>query len=264
MNRRRFLGAVGAAGLALAGDAFGLEPQRIDVTRHRMGTDAPPLLRLVQLTDLHLKGVGDHERAVATTVRTLEPDLVLLTGDSLDQRGNLDVLRRFLDLLPEVPPLAILGNWERWVRIEPTRMAPLFRNRGGWLLVNEKLDGVHRGAPFAIVGLDDWVGGTPDVAAAGIGPDTAPRRLLLQHCPGWHEAADPAGFDAVLSGHTHGGQVRLPGWAPIRPRGSGPYLEGWYRDGASPLYVSRGVGTTGVDARLFCPPEIAVFEWGLG
>lgn len=265
MRRRTFLGALAGGTAAVAADAFGLETRRIEVTRHRIGSGGPPSLTLVQLSDLHMKAVGDHERAVATTVRALAPDLVLLTGDTIDQRGKLDVLRRFLDLLPEVPPVGILGNWERWVRIDPDRMGALFRNRDGWLLVDEKLDGVHRGAPFAIVGLDDWVGGAPDLAAAGIGPETAPRRLLLEHCPGYRDAAPLPGFDAMLSGHTHGGQVRLPGWAPVRPRGSGPYLEGWYADGTGPpMYVSRGIGTTGIDARLFCPPEIAVFEWGLG
>ena len=65
----------------------------------------------------------------------------------------------------------------------------------------------------------------------------------------------------VLSGHTHGGQVTLGGWAPVTPPGSGPYVAGWYRDATIPLYVSRGIGETIVPVRFCAPPEIAVFEW---
>lgn len=73
-----------------------------------------------------------------------------------------------------------------------------------------------------------------------------------------------ASVDLVLSGHTHGGQVQLAGWAPVTPRGSGRYLEGWYgdhaEDGVPPMYVSRGVGTSGIPVRLGSRPELAVFE----
>ena len=64
---------------------------------------------------------------------------------------------------------------------------------------------------------------------------------------------------AILSGHTHGGQIRLPFYAPYTPYGSGRFVAGWYRDTLAPLYVSRGIGTVTIPARLFCLPELAVF-----
>src|SRR2546430_12988376 len=64
---------------------------------------------------------------------------------------------------------------------------------------------------------------------------------------------------AVLSGHTHGGQMRLPFYTPYTPYGSGRFVAGWYRDTLAPLYVSRGIGTVGIPARLFCPPELPIF-----
>jgi predicted MPP superfamily phosphohydrolase len=67
----------------------------------------------------------------------------------------------------------------------------------------------------------------------------------------------------ILSGHTHGGQVCLGGWAPVLPRGSGRYVAGWYTDGAIPLYVSRGLGTTMLPIRFGAVPEIAYFEIAL-
>jgi predicted MPP superfamily phosphohydrolase len=88
------------------------------------------------------------------------------------------------------------------------------------------------------------------VATAGIldGPtvDLAPYR------PQW-----------MLAGHTHGGQIRPFGWAPFRPRGSGRYVSGWYRNPEPPMYVSRGLGTSIVRARHRSVPELPVFEWGL-
>ena len=81
------------------------------------------------------------------------------------------------------------------------------------------------------------------------------------HCP---EYADliPDGVpppDALLAGHTHGGQVRLPGWVPYTPPGSGRFVEGWYRDAKVPMYVSRGIGTAVVQARFCCRPELPIF-----
>jgi predicted MPP superfamily phosphohydrolase len=67
----------------------------------------------------------------------------------------------------------------------------------------------------------------------------------------------------MLAGHTHGGQIRVFGFAPVLPRGSGGDVSGWYRgDGRLPLYVSRGIGTSLIRARLGAPPEVSLFEIG--
>ena len=92
--------------------------------------------------------------------------------------------------------------------------------------------------------------GTAGAAHAEESSATAGGRALTPHRP-----------SLMLSGHTHGGQVTLGGWAPVTPAGSGPYVAGWYRDAAIPLYVSRGLGETLIPLRFWCPPEIAVFEW---
>jgi hypothetical protein len=63
----------------------------------------------------------------------------------------------------------------------------------------------------------------------------------------------------MLAGHTHGGQVRIPLLPPVKPVGAGRFLEGWYRDTFAPLYVSRGVGTTGIPVRFRCPAELPIF-----
>jgi uncharacterized protein len=285
VTRRQFIGALGALGVAAIGsDAVLVEPNDIVVTRHRFNSRTSAqdvVLRIVQLTDLHLRHVGAHEHRIAETVNALAPDLVLITGDSIDRRNRIEDLGAFLDLLqPELPKYAVLGNWEYLAHVNLERLARVYAARNCRLLVNETA--VHRqhGAELLITGMDDLVEGSPQLARALRGVEPRPHHLLLVHCPeyrdhlmppnGSHSAGKGAGVDAatisryaspfVLSGHTHGGQVNLFGFAPWLPKGSGRYLSGWYRDGEPTLYVSRGLGTVELPIRFGAPPEIAQFE----
>ncbi|HEU0052290.1 MAG TPA: metallophosphoesterase [Longimicrobium sp.] len=289
MNRRRFLAVAGTAAAgaaALAVDGLWYEPRRaLDVTTHHISTAGESgRLTFAQITDLHLHAVGGLHRRIAAEVRRASPDFVVVTGDAIDRADRLPALDEFLSLLdPRLPKYAILGNWEHWANVDLGALAELYARHGGRLLVNETVLHESRGGAVAITGLDDLVGGRPDVYAALWNAPDAPRRLLLAHCPEYRDrlagqaaairvggtqmrpALDPAAirFDAILSGHTHGGQVRVLGWAPIVPRGSGRYLRGWFRDDdAPPLYVCRGVGTSMLPVRLGCTPELAVFTLG--
>src|SRR2546426_1065716 len=117
-------------------------------------------------------------------------------------------------------------------------------------------------ASLTVVGIDDPVMGTPDVAAATHGLDEREPCLWVVHAPGYVDTIQQGVVPrpvAVLSGHTHGGQVRLPFYTPYTPHGSGRFVAGWYRDTLAPLYVSRGIGTVVLPARLFCPPELPIF-----
>lgn len=266
-SRRRFLAAAaGGAAAAVGIDAFLVEPGKLTVTRHAVGAGGGPTARLVQLTDLHMRALGDHEHEVAAAVGRLEPDALLLTGDTIESPGALGLLGRFLDLLdPAVPKVAILGNWERWAGIDPARMEAVLAARNGRLLVNATTVLATPAGTLAVTGLDDLVEGSPDWSAATRGPRPGGPWLVLVHCPAYRDLLPAeAAPDVVLSGHTHGGQIAPFGWAPVRPRGSGRYVSGWYRGGGPPLYVSRGIGTVGIPARLGAPPEVAVFDWALG
>ena len=109
-----------------------------------------------------------------------------------------------------------------------------------------------------MVGLDDRYAGRQDVARAldSVPPDVC--KLLLVHEPDYADEA-PAGFALQLSGHSHGGQVRVPGLPPLHvPKYSTHYPEGLQQGPHHPVYTTRGVGTTGLPIRLFCPPEVTV------
>jgi hypothetical protein len=273
INRRRFLGAAAALGAAsLGADAFWWEPRSLDVTHHRIALPAGhPPLRFVQITDLHLRGVGALHRRVAAETARARPDFVLLTGDSVDRAGALPTLDAFLALLdPRIPKYAVLGNWEHWCGVDLDALAAVYERHNARLLVNECVVHPHAGGGVAVAGVDDLVG-APDLAAALHGAGSAPVRLLLAHSPAFRDTVaaharpivlpiQPADVTLILSGHTHGGQVTFGGWAPVYPPNTGRYLGGWFRDdGAPPLYVSRGIGTSVVPVRFGATPELAVF-----
>ena len=286
LTRRRFLTALGGVGVALAGDAFALEPNRLSVSRHRIGpsTGGRPL-RMVQLSDLHLRGIGHREARVASEVRALAPSVLLITGDSIDRSEHLDTLDAFLGLLDdETPKYAVLGNWEHYAHLDFARLARVYERHHCRLLVNESVVHASAGGEVLVTGVDDLLAGRPRLVEALRGHDPHPRHIVLAHCPlqrdylrgrlparPWMKAPplpEPgserlARFTPsyVFSGHTHGGQVNLFGACPWRPWGSGPYISGWYADRAPYLYVSRGLGTVTVPVRLGASPELPCFDW---
>jgi predicted MPP superfamily phosphohydrolase len=294
LTRRRFLASVGVLGAGVAADGFLIEPQRLDVTRHVLdlpdgdGDASSAVLRVVQLTDLHIKEVSGHEEQVAREVRALSPSIIVLTGDSIDRRDRLEVLDEFLALLdPATPKFAVLGNWEYFCQVEHAQLGRVYERHGGRLLINETARVEHGGRRVLITGLDDLLAGTPQMARAVRDESPDRNHVVLAHCPMhrdylWTEPHRPWLGDSgppaappdpasqrfhprlVLSGHTHGGQVNIGGFCPWRPWGSGPYVSGWYRSAATDLYVSRGIGTVSVPVRFGSRPELACFDWNLG
>ena len=112
------------------------------------------------------------------------------------------------------------------------------------------------------MGIDDPVEGEPNLATAVRGVEADDPALWVLHGPGFVDGVPRAMFPhpaAIIAGHTHGGQIRLPFYTPYVPTGSGRFVAGWYRDTVAPLYVTRGIGTVTVPARLFCPPELTLF-----
>ncbi len=100
-------------------------------------TNAGRTLRVAQISDLHLGSIGGLEREVAERINAIEPGLLVLTGDIVDENGALGALERFLGLIErEMPKVAILGNWERWGGIDTRRLGEIYRRANGELLIN--------------------------------------------------------------------------------------------------------------------------------
>ena len=252
-----------ALAVGLAVDAVLVAPYRIEVTRHRVPAAVESPVRVAAITDLHTRGLGRRERRLVALLERERPDLVVLVGDVLADTGALtgtaDAAGAAAEVLPRLhAPLgvwAVPGNWEHW-RHEVDEQA-LFGAAGVRLLVN-RAEPVRK--DLWLVGLDDWMSGAPLPEQALSGLPEGVFAIGLFH--------SPAGFDAVagrlplgLAGHTHGGQVRLPFLGPFwLPRGSAGRANGWYEKRGSRLYVSRGVGMTILPVRLFCRPELPIFD----
>lgn len=120
-------------------DAFLVEPHRLEVTQHRLA-QSRSALRAVQITDLHLGSVGRLEREVCARINALEPDLILFTGDIVDDNGALEGLQTMLGLIGrDVPKVAVLGNWERWGHVDTRALGELYGRFNGRLLINESM-----------------------------------------------------------------------------------------------------------------------------
>jgi uncharacterized protein len=281
INRRTALKLLGGTGIAaIAGHAIWIEPEQLQVERYNLA-DRPPFrpsdvtLRLVQVSDLHLKKIDGFAQKVATAVNQLKPDLIVLTGDIIDRARNLPLLDQFLAMLDPAPAkYAILGNWENYAGVNQTELRTLYDRYNCPLLINASLIHEHQGRKLLITGLDDTVEGTPNLEQAMTGAKPQPNHLILAHAPDQHDLFSNAEIarlqpfqpQLMLSGHTHAGQITFLGWRPVLPRGSGRYVQGWYGDNSTlglPLYVSRGIGGSGIRARLGSVPEVALFEWPL-
>lgn len=263
--------AAGAAAAAVAVDGALITPRWLTTSHHlfgpRHGERTGPPLRLVQVSDLHLHGLGMLERHLLAGIHDAAADLIVITGDTVDRPTALPLLATLLAELPAAPrKLAILGNWEHRCGAAGPDLVRTYERHGVELLVNRSVEVVHGGRTLLVTGLDDLVLGAPNPAAALATMSRRDHHLVLAHCPAARDALGlPPEHAAslVLSGHTHGGQIAPLGFAAWRPAGSGRYVAGWYTDGGPPLYVSRGVGTSLMPVRIGAAPELVRIDWWL-
>ncbi len=253
------LAAGGAAGSALAADGAD-SPSGERVSFEVAGLDPRhDGLRVAQLSDIHVGEVTPpgRIRAAVEMANAFEPDLVVLTGDYLSRnRNGLGLLRKQLAGL-EAPAVAVLGNHDHYVDAPAT--ARVLEGLGCAVLRNQHTVLRLRGAPFAVVGVDDLRTRHADPARALRG---VPRgsRLVLAHGPRTADLLAGVGEPLlVLSGHTHGGQINLPivtglFLAAVRET----YVRGRYLVGPVQLYVNRGIGNTAFRLRLGSDPEVTL------
>jgi predicted MPP superfamily phosphohydrolase len=275
MQLRRLLTLAGGGALLYSL----IEPWRLEVRRFDIYLPDLPLeaegMRVLQISDLHaglITPLPLVRRLIATCQRE-NPDLIALTGDMVSRYGSYSrlvgklarpVMDYALGLAEELdvlrPPLgmwAIPGNHDQWERsFEP--MAEVLGESGIQSLVNRALR-LPNG--LVLAGLDDLRAGYPDVSGTFAGIDAGQAQLILNHNP--RAAMLLANRNAlILSGHTHGGQIRLPGLEvrkfPV-DLGRNFYVDGFYHLDRAQLYVSRGAGTVHLPMRFFTRPEIAIF-----
>lgn len=266
--KKTIAAALGSLGL-LAAYSILVEPNRLSVKKHTRGA-GEARLRVVQLTDIHI-GPFYPRYKVARLVRKvnrLAPDVVVFTGDLYD---------RFIKYRREdaAEPLAALkaplGKFAVWGNHDCTKMArwyaPVLERAGFTLLENEAVIlPAGEGRTLAIGGTDDLIYGEPEVSKTARGTAAGDYRIILMHEPDGADRLKGTGVDLILSGHTHGGQIRLPLLPPVTTDLGKKYIRGFYPidpEKNTELYVSQGIGCTQIPARLGAVPEIAVFDIGM-
>ena len=242
-----------------------IEPQWIEVTRHSkdIGLGVSEIT-IAQVSDLHTSSLGRAEKNTLTALREVRPDVIVITGDAIDERGSLPALDSFLQQLPNAVKIATLGNWEYWAEVDLEELRDVYRKNGVTLLVNDCMTVRAKGAVINVIGLDDYTAGRADLSLAVERCEVERPIVVATHSPGLFDEAPPVPTESislVLAGHTHGGQLAVGKHAIYTPRGSGSFVAGWYQTQWGDLYVSRGVGTSVLPMRLGARPEIAVFKF---
>jgi predicted MPP superfamily phosphohydrolase len=263
LSRRGFLrlgaGTLGAVGLA---DVLWIEPRGVRVEELVRSTgQSGKSARLVQISDLHLEEFDGYFRTVVDRVNGLAPDLIVLTGDYLEEDRNIRAVVDFLRQLKAPHGIyAVQGNWEYWSRLEGENLRRHFLGAGVHLLINERADLEINGQRLSLLGLD-YPSSSDQLRHVQEQADPARFNLLLSHVPAFAHELLERHIGLILSGHTHGGQVRVPLLPPLYlPRFSGRFVAGTYQVGQynTPLYVNRGIGTSVLPVRLACRPEITL------
>jgi predicted MPP superfamily phosphohydrolase len=227
-------------------------------------------LKIVHLSDLHGKKFGQNQRALVKKVETIQPDLVVFTGDLIDrQRGGTKAGLKLLGRLATIAPVYyVTGNHEGWTGDFDT-LRPQLKNSDVKVL-SDTHDQLRRDKDsIYIVGIDD-----PTLKQRPYGPAQQVRdgletalegtdgfTILLAHRPELIDIYSSFGVNLVFSGHAHGGQIRLPFVGGLVAPGQGffpRYASGPYTHGSSTLVVSRGLGNSVFPQRLFNRPEIFV------
>jgi predicted MPP superfamily phosphohydrolase len=227
------------------------------------GLETPPRLRVGFIADTHLGSVvraADVDRALALLLAA-EPDLLLFGGDYVSESprhipdaaavlGNAAHTTRF-------GSLAILGNHD--LANGAGRMTAALEKRGVQVLRNESARVGDDTGELWIAGIDDAVLGSPDPERAFAGIPSSARAISLWHEAGWAERVVKYGAFLQLSGHSHGGQVRLPLVGPLAaPAGGRRFVKGLNFAAGMPVYTSRGVGVYRPPVRFRCPPEVTL------
>jgi hypothetical protein len=243
-----------AVAVSIAGDAFFVEPYCIEVTHQALAGAVAAPLKIGLVSDIHTRGFGRRERDLLRLLDAERPDAILIAGDALGRKngyGDVDTLLRRMHA-----PLGVWmvrGNWEDDAPLQNERM--FYASAGVHLLLNQARP----------IRPDVWVLGLDDAAAGHPKPDPALESIpegayaiALVHSPAYFDRL--AGrVPLALAGHTHGGQVNIP-FVPVfwLSAGAGRFVEGWYAEGGSSLYVTRGIGTSVIRARLWCRPELSI------
>ena len=225
-------------------------------------------LTIAHLSDLHI-GLWTSPHVilrVMTLTRELRPDLVVITGDIIEHRPSFsEILVQYLYILDKVPLgiYATIGNHDIYTGAD--QISKALEAGGITMLRNRHYSFMHEGLPLALVGVDDpgrrflGTGGVLKLGRAMRGLKPGQFRILLTHRPTGFEEALGRKIPLTLCGHTHGGQIGIPGLPNLADLAY-DYTHGLYEKKGGFVHVTAGIGTVGLPIRVGVPPEVALLR----
>jgi predicted MPP superfamily phosphohydrolase len=258
---------------ALAADTTLLEPNRPRIVRKEIALRRWPArlegFTVALLSDFHYDPYFSVHplRSAIGMVNGLRPDLIVLTGDFVsvpwfgDPAAGASAAEPCAQLLRQMQaphgPWAVMGNHDAFT--DPDRVTSSLRAAGIRVLSNQSAPIERDGARFWLGGVDDVLGRTANLDATLHNVPADEASILLAHEPDYADHVARYPVDLQLSGHSHGGQVRVPFFRPLYlPDLARKYIWGLYKIGGLTLYTNPGLGTVGVPVRMNCPPEITL------
>ena len=227
-------------------------------------------LKVAHLSDLHIRAMGAKENKMLELIKDGKPDLILISGDLISFEGPYEPVISFLGQLK--PPLgiyAVLGNTEysnengSCILCHEERSKRLKKKQNPIFLRNSTFRLKVNGKALNILGVDDPVNKRSNLRTALRDTNSEDPSILLAHSPEIFEESLGFGFDLILCGHTHGGQISFTKYLKkIFPlEASLRYIEGFFQEGKTLMYVSRGLGTSFLPFRFGVKPEITFFKF---
>jgi len=257
-------------------DIFLLEKLLLKTRKFKIGNlENDNHITIVQISDLHFKRYFNWKyRRLINSIKKINPDLIIITGDALDRTGQLPPLRKFLAQLPkQITKVSILGNHDYVNDTHNNQLINTYKKYGIDYLINESKVYDFKHFKLAITGLDDFMEGTDNFEKAFANINGEKNHVILAHNPKHIERLSPFLHrynklqnkkikpQLILSGHTHGGQVKLDSYAPGLPVNSGKYVDGWYQTDFGDLYINKGIGTSTIPVRFGARSEVTIFDY---
>lgn len=278
-KRRLIITAIAGIGSAIL-DALFLEKYFFEIKTFHIGKKGSnQKMKLLFLTDLHFqKSLGPSFKKLANKINDINPDLILISGDVIDEDGMYAPAKQFFSLLRySIPKVTIMGNHDHKSRVRIQTYKQLYEQSNCRLLINESTEYAIAGKRLMVTGVDDFIEGNASFSKAVKDVGKEDNHVLLIHSPLQQETIlqemkkinalrpeeSKLNIQYIFAGHNHGGQVCILGYAPILPAKAGNYLKGWYNDQPPYLYLSKGFGTATLPVRFGARSEVTVFYLGV-
>lgn len=232
---------------------------------------------ILHLSDLHFGNQLTYNyRRLVKVIHKINPSIIFISGDSIDQHGTIEPLEKFLRLLSsKIPKVAVLGNHEYVADIDLDELKEIYKSTNCDLLINESRAYDLNGVRIMVTGLDDLLEGQEDFKRAVKDVGKEKHHFVLIHSPKQQEKIkqqiqeindqrpekEQLNIYTFFAGHNHGGQIKIGNFVPHLPPQSGDYIEGWYNKKKPFLYLSKGFGTSVIPIRFLSRAEVTVFDY---